>query len=223
MNKYVVIGAIVTVTILLSIIIRYFLTRKDEDDPPAVDPPAVDPPAVDPPPICTVYDMFEDLGLMNDISARNRDLMRTLINTVDVVVDTVSTKPVVKSVMHGMDANMDMLLHGVDREFLTTFIVMAPQCMMSDENGDANIRCFRDGFSGSGEQFAEGLARLMNTLRANVNVYGDKFVFRNDKDVEVEDIISVRDNTLRNVLEEIASFPHMTKEKVLGSLNHAPS
>ena len=206
--SYIVIAAIVAIIVLASLFVYWYNTRDESEE--------------DAPKVCVIADTFEKVGLMDNFSERNRRIVRELITTVDVVVNAVYKKPAVNNVMEGVDANMDMLLDGVNRDFLIAFILAIYKCFRENPQAQApelltdlmNYECFLARFDNDRERLAESLARLINTLRNNVERYEDRFVFRNTN-IDVESMVSFRDNILRRILTAIRSLPPITKEELL--------
>ena len=231
MNRtYVIIGvAVAVVTILLSLFVYWYrsLDDSEEDDSSASGPaPAPAPesgptPAPTPPHVCTIFDIAENMGLIDNFSQRNGQIVRELMNTADDLIATVSRKPIVRSVMEGMDANMDMLLDGVNRDFVIAFMLAWYRCgqsdaLSSDEFGQTLLEneCLLSNFNNDRESLAEDIARVINTVRDNATRYEDRFVFRNTN-IDIHDMVSVRDNMLRKWIQFFQSLPSVTKEDIL--------
>jgi len=164
-----------------------------------------------------IVDMVNKLGLMDNFSQRNRQIVRALVDTVDGAINVASRKPVVRSVMEGMDANMDMLLDGVNRDFAIAFMLAWYRCSRSGDVGQTNPlddECLLRHFDNDRESLAEAIARVINTVRDNATRYEDRFVFRN-MNVDVHDMVSVRDNMVRAWLGYFRSLSPVTKEELL--------
>lgn len=167
---------------------------------------------------CRLIDVLEKNGLVDNFDYANRALLRSLVDIVDAVVDEASKKPIVRAVMRGMDANLSMLLEGIDRQHLVGLMQLYDSCASYEDDGDFTIehqRCVLEQFGGTKEELATVLANTFNRVRSNAIKYNDQFVFGAEPGTSMNEMIVVRDEYLREYLKQLVDAPSVDPQLVL--------
>lgn len=169
---------------------------------------------------CRLMDVIERKGLVDRFDYGNRALLRALVDVVDAAVDEASKKPSVRAVMRGMDANLSILLEGVDRQHLVGLMQLFDSCARYEDEGGGDFaiedqRCVLEQFGGTKEELATLLADTLNQVRSNAIKYNDRFVFGAEPGTNMNEMIVVRDEYLREYLKQLVDAPSVDPQLVL--------
>ena len=170
---------------------------------------------------CRLFDVLEKNGFVDSFDYANRAILRELVDIADTAIDEVSKKPTVRAVVRGMDANLTMLLEGIDRQRLVGLMQLYDSCATYDEGPDFTIehqRCVLDQFGGTKEELATVLADTFNQVRSNAIKYNDKFVFGAEPGTNMNEMIVVRDEYLRQFLKQLVDAPSVDPQLIIRQL-----
>ena len=228
MNRHLVIGAAITVFVVLVIVLVWYLTRgsvTEEQSSSELPSSGIlfakgrDEVVHNTGPLgCRLIDVLEKNGLVDSFDYANRALLSQLVDIVDAAVDEASKKPTVRAVMRGMDANLTMLLEGIDRQHLVGLMQLYDSCASFEEGAEFTIeqqRCVLEQFGGTKEELATILANTLNQVRSNAIKYNDRFVFGAEPGTSMNEMIEVRDGYLRDFIKQFVDLPPIDPQRVL--------